>query len=250
MDMVMMLDGSGSLWAWGPRKYRNRNFLKEKEYTKEIIKHATMDGYDLMEQDDEGKYPTHMRIGVLLFSGRVTKVHGLTGKKADLLAAVDKLTWPRGWTATHKAIKEAISMLQYTRTNRMKTIMTITDGRPSNRGATYRMAREALDAGIRMVTVPVGNWIKDRDICALSSVPCIDNVEKAKRWDILVKDLERFVAVSCPVIAEGPCKCYKCGSTQPHPFGSGVCAPASSTCGPTIAGAGCYTNSASNCDCP
>jgi len=202
MDMVIMLDGSGSLWAWGPRKYRNRNFLKEKEFTKQIINHATMDGHDLMEQDDEGKYPVHMRIGVVLFSGRVVKVHALTGQKAPLLAAVDKLVWPKGWTNTHVAIKEAMSMLQYTRQNRIKTIMTITDGRPTNRGATYRMAQEAIDKGIRLVTIPVGRAIKDKDVCKLSSSPCIDNVEKARKWADLIKDLSRFVAVSCPVIMQ------------------------------------------------
>lgn len=201
MDMVIMLDGSGSLWNRGPRNVWNKNFLFEKEYTKEVIKHSTMDGFDIMEQDDEGKYPTHARIGVILFATRVQVVSKLTGKKDPLLAAVDALKWPMGATNTHMAVDQAMSLLQYTRPDRFQTIMTITDGRPNNRGATFRNVDMAMRRGIRNIVVPVGAAISSDDVCKMATAPCADNVEKSKDWPTLIKNFDAFFGTSCPAIA-------------------------------------------------
>merc|ERR1719456_417 len=93
-----------------------------------------------------------------------------------------------------------MALLQYTRSDRLQTIMTITDGRPTNRGATFRMAEQAMKRGIRQVLVPVGRGISDADVCKMASKPCIDNVEKSRDWPTLIKDLTRFIAGSCPVM--------------------------------------------------
>jgi len=198
MDMIIMLDGSGSLWS--RRGRYDRNFQLQKKYTMELIKHSTMDDGEVMQQDADGKYPKHVRIGVVHFASRAKEIHELTGKKKPLLAKVNALRFRGGWTNTHKAMQLAMGMLQHSYEDRSKTIMTITDGRPTFRKLTYAMTNKAKDKGFRLVTVPVGFAIKDNDICQLSSVPCSDNVEKADKWEILISQLPRFMAGSCPYI--------------------------------------------------
>merc|ERR1719482_318905 len=115
MDMVILLDGSGSLWHRGPRSVWDTNFRREKAFTKEIIKHSKMDGADVMEQEDDGKYPTHMRIGIIVFATRVKVVSKLSGKKDELIKKLDAEKWPMGATMTHSALREALTMFAYTK---------------------------------------------------------------------------------------------------------------------------------------
>merc|ERR1719163_2472026 len=105
-----------------------------------------------------------------------------------------------GATMTHLALRDALTMFSYTKPDRIKSVMLVTDGRPTNRGATFRMAEEVKKGGVRLMTVPVGRGIKDSDSCKMASEPCADNVEKASHWIYLLKDNKRFVAASCPYI--------------------------------------------------
>jgi len=62
------------------------------------------------------------------------------------------------------------------------------------------MGEEVKKSGVRLMVVPVGRGIRDSDTCKMASKPCVDNVEKAKHWVILLKDTTRFIAGTCPVI--------------------------------------------------
>merc|ERR1719324_2380811 len=103
-----------------------------------------------------------------------------------------------GATMTHLALRQAMTMFTYTKQDRLKSIMLVTDGRPTYRGETFNMAEEVKKTGARLMVVPVGRGIRDADSCRMASAPCVDNVEKAKHWIYLLKDLTRFIAGSCP----------------------------------------------------
>merc|ERR1719409_1771831 len=91
LDLIISIDGSGSLWyrSWR-RSLWGKNFDRSRKFTQTFVETATLDGYDAQDQDDAvneakpelgTKYPKHMRIGVNLFSTRTKEIVPLSGDK-------------------------------------------------------------------------------------------------------------------------------------------------------------------------
>jgi len=213
-DMILTLDGSGSLWyrSWQTKEW-DRNFRAVKTFAKNMVEHSMMDGWDAIDQDsavDEAdakkgvRKPRHVRMGVALFATKTYEVVSLTGDKAKLLKGIDGMEWPKGGTNTHLAIKRAIEMMKFSRPNRIKTIVLVTDGRATDRRGTFTMARKARKAGMIIKVVPVGRKVKRWETCRIASPPCNQNVELARAWRVLKPQLNKFIAGTCPKISTPP----------------------------------------------
>jgi hypothetical protein len=211
MDLIMTLDGSGSLFYWSWRRSLwGKNFERTRRLVNAFVTSATLDGYDAQDQNDAideakpelgTKYPKHMRIGVNLFSTRSKVVVPLTGDKKKLQAAVKGMKWPMGATYTHKALDQARSMLKFSKKNRMKTILLVTDGRATDRRSAFIVARSIRKAGMTIKVLPVGRGIPMWQVCRMASAPCSQNVEMARRWTNLDWQINKFIAGTCPRIS-------------------------------------------------
>lgn len=197
MDLVVLLDGSGSLWNPETGKPK-KNWEQEKAFVKALVSRSVMDGADVIDQDkEEGSYPKHVRIGVVGFSNKATVIQALTGKSASVLDALTKAEWEHGVTRTHLALAAAQQLLKFSRPDRIQAVLLVTDGRATDREAAMETAQALKDRGVRVMVAPVGEGVPDDDACALASAPCVDNVEKAKTWTTLTAEIDRFIAGSC-----------------------------------------------------
>jgi len=209
-DLIVTVDGSGSLFYWSWRRSLwGRNFERSRRFVQAFVQGSTLDGYDAQDQNDAideskpelgTKYPKHMRIGVNLFSTRTKVVVPLTGDKSKLLTGVKGMKWPMGATYTHKALKQAMDMLKFSKQNRLKTILLLTDGRATDLRGAFIMARKVRRAGITIKVVPVGRNVPYWMVCRMASPPCNQNVELARRWRVLDYQMNRFIAGTCPMV--------------------------------------------------
>ena len=166
LDLIISLDGSGSLFYWSWRRSLwGKNFERTRRLVSAFVNSATLDGYDAQDQNDAideakpelgTKYPKHMRIGVNLFSTRTKEVVALTGDKKKLTDKLKAMKWPMGATYTHKALKQAEAMLKFSKANRMKTILLVTDGKANDRRSVFTVARAIRKAGVTIKVLPVG----------------------------------------------------------------------------------------------
>merc|ERR1719321_388153 len=161
MDVVVLLDGSGSLYY----RYRpiDRNWELEKRFRADLIANSKM-----ATMDDEGRASGGLRFGVILFSWGAQVVSPITHKKDELVSKIKGMKWPRGWTFTDKALLKAKDMFAAGSTvNRQQIVMLLTDGRASNRYRAWLAAGTVRKAGIRIILIPVKNALRmKRDMCS------------------------------------------------------------------------------------
>jgi len=79
MDVVVVQDGSGSLWHWpGPRKDYDLNFRRCKIFTKDLI-----DKSNIAEEDADGRLSDGVRFGYVVYSfNAYTKSQVTSDKKS------------------------------------------------------------------------------------------------------------------------------------------------------------------------
>jgi len=205
MDMVLVLDGSGSLYRSGPEAYRDVNYRRQKAFVEAIIKNSETRPFSVLEQEEKGKGPGNlMRFGIVQFATNEEPiVPAVTGDKEAILKALTAAKWPKGITMTHLGLQEAKQMFQYTPVERARTMVLITDGRATDRSATFEIAKSIRDTGILLKIVAVGRGLSSDDLCKMASPPCSDNVETALSWKKLLWRFNRFMVGICPQIAPG-----------------------------------------------
>merc|ERR1719420_1701642 len=125
MDMLVLVDGSGSVNWYGP------GFESERAFTKSM--------FELMNFGDTGA-----KAGVILFSWEAELVHPMSTDQASLLDAVEGMSWPHWNTDTAAALTMAKTEL--TNSGRPdvpkeKTIVfLLTDGNPNSMWSTFSAA--------------------------------------------------------------------------------------------------------------
>jgi len=181
IDLVLMLDGSGS--------------LREAGFTH--VKHAAEKLIDAMEMGAES-----VVLSVLLFSGPHTweKMYEcMDGSITDLskcgikwvtgdsslpewtidkwhaIQRVNALEWPEGGTLTSLALGEAANKLAQGRKDAASAVVVITDGKPSYPSKSIEAARSLRNTA-RLMWVPVGLSVKFEDFKDLASHPVEENI--------------------------------------------------------------------------
>jgi len=199
LDVVLLLDGSGS--------------LGQKGWNAEIKAAQTfIDAFDAKTQ-----------IAVVLYSGPRTwggvfQCFRMHNKKIDMaktckintvqhftndLKTVKKkiagLQWPRGSTLTSLALLRAYSELSLGRKDAASIVVTITDGRPLSYRATG-IASRFLRKAARLVWVPVTRYAPLRKIRKWATRRWQENVVKVKTFEELQDpaSLDHLVANICP----------------------------------------------------
>lgn len=208
LDLLLVLDGSGSVTTEG--------FTKVKNFATKLLERVALQGETAAVAEKllkrSTRDPGQARAGVVAFGGAAaTEVSELTATRTALTGALGGLAWPgaqaTGWaTNTAQALAVSRQMLQRQNDNpgADQVIVVISNGSPnSGRLAATEVAR-LKSQGVRLMFVDVGLGIGKRAAKQWASWPYVENLLEvatptdldtpAKVSDLLVK--------LCPVIEE------------------------------------------------
>jgi len=201
LDVVVVLDGSGSLWYWrGPK---DLNWKRSLKFTEALIK-----GSKMATVDSEGKIGHGVRFGIISFAWQPKIISPLSEDKTKLLAEVEKMKWPMGATFTGQALMRALQLFRLGGGGkRHQVAVLVTDGRASNRQWALQGANYLRSQGVRLMVVPVGRRVmrEKAEMCKWASKPCANNMLPTPKWDMLITKIRRYLATLCPVM-ESPGK--------------------------------------------
>jgi hypothetical protein len=201
MDVVLIQDGSGSLWyRWGGRSKWDRNFELSKTFMMKLIEMSKMATLNDFEKVGDG-----LRYGVVLYSFSARVISQITHVKKDLTDKVKAMKWPMGGTMTGRALLKAKSLFPLAQggKDRLQVAILITDGRASNRAWAWAAAWWVRHSGIRLIVVPVKGALRNfHDMCAWASKPCADNMINTPYWTMLLTKLKLYLTTMCPTIAD------------------------------------------------
>merc|ERR1719214_427965 len=146
LDLLVLVDGSGSVNWYGP------GFESERTFTKKM--------FELLNFGD-----TEAKAGVILFSWEAELVSPMTTDKQALLDAVEGMSWPH-WTTDTAA---ALTMAKTELTNsgrpevpKEKTIVfLLTDGNPNSMWSTRKAATDLKEVATLYVVI-IGNNVNMR----------------------------------------------------------------------------------------
>lgn len=152
LDMVFVIDGSGSIEAYGKGNFKRcLNFVKRM-----VVSFKTS--------------PRFTRVGVVLFSFRPRLIFSFNTykRKQDILKAIDRIRYPRGGTKTGLAMSYAQRVLLRSRRGKRKRVMIVmTDGRSQDRvsGAARALKRK----GVEMFAVGIGKRYNIKQLFQIAS---------------------------------------------------------------------------------
>jgi len=201
MDVVVVQDGSGSLWHWpGPRSSWDLNFRRCKDFTKELI-----DKSDFAEEDSDGRISPGARFGYVVYSFNAVTKSQVTVDKAAVKSGIDGTAWPMGGTYTHRALYKAQDLLKMTvgPNDRMHVILLITDGRATNRAMAQQAATTVKNAGIRLMVIPIKGALRNKaEMCNTASSPCEWNMVNTPKFTDLAKNMLIYLTNLCPTVVD------------------------------------------------
>merc|ERR1719171_1302491 len=181
MDMLVLIDGSGSVNWYGP------GFEQERSFTKKL--------FELMSFGAEGA-----KAGVILFSWEAELVSPMTTDQAALIDAVDGMVWPHWSTDTAAALTMAKTEL--TNSGRPEVpkentiVFLLTDGNANSMWSTKRAATDLKEVATLYVVV-IGNNVNERQAKKWPSYPEEEHYIKAEEFDLLESQLGTILADAC-----------------------------------------------------
>jgi len=201
MDVVVVQDGSGSLWHWpGPRSSWDLNFRRCKDFTKELIEKS-----DIAEEDGDGVLSSGARWGYVVYSFNAVTKSQVTTDKSAVLSGIDGTAWPMGGTYTHRALYKAQDLLKMTvgPKTRLKVILLITDGRATNRAMAQQAATAVKNSGTRLMVIPIKGALRNKaEMCATASTPCEWNMVNTPKFTDLAKNMLIYLTNLCPTVVD------------------------------------------------
>merc|ERR1719515_189625 len=181
LDMLVLIDGSGSVNWYGP------GFEQERSFTKKL--------FELMSFGAEGA-----KAGVILFSWEAELVSPMTTDQAALIDAVDGMVWPHWNTDTAAALVMAKTELTNSgraEVSKQSTIVfLLTDGNANSMWSTKRAATDLKEVATLYVVV-IGNNVNERQAKKWPSYPEEEHYIKVEEFDLLESQLGTILADAC-----------------------------------------------------
>jgi len=199
LDVVVVHDGSGSLWyRWAGRPHWDRNFKLSIGVTEQLIERSKMAKVDANGRPSDG-----LRYGIVLYSFNPRVTAQITHDKKVLKEKIKAMKWPMGGTMTGRALLKAKELFPMAEGSgkRLQVIMLVTDGRASNRYMAYQAAKVVRDAGIRLIVIPVKGAMRNQaEMCGWASMPCDENMIMTPKWPMLISKLKLYLTTMCPTV--------------------------------------------------
>lgn len=221
IDVIIMLDGSGSLGDKGWENSKKMAEMLVDAFTDEDYKPNSG-----RKNDDEEEEGPKVNMAFQQFSGPIswpnykkctssdpeTKVDlekdcgikwisHFTDDLKELKETVKNMEWMKGTTLTASALAESMSELTYSRKDANSLVIVITDGKPMSVTRTGKMAKR-LQQKARLMWVPVGaNTPKDL-MRKWASKPASDNLIEVLDFASMPKPftLNTVISSACPKI--------------------------------------------------
>jgi uncharacterized protein YegL len=179
IDLVMLLDGSGSV--------RSKGFKQELDFADTLLSRVHYG-------DDFAK------AGVIMFSKKIEVRAEMTFDKDALLSEVGSTSWPARTTNTAEGLSRALDILAAGgRASAQSVVFVLTDGMPNDVEATAMMAAKVKEKA-RLVFVAVGRNLDMDALYSWVSFPPELNVLTAKKFKSLKKKVGDFMADLCPML--------------------------------------------------
>jgi len=207
VDVVILLDGSGSL---GSRGWRASKVVASKLITA------------------LGRNSSEVWVALQVFSGpkkwkgfeKCTQAHKASDPAIDMEADcgirweshftndtetlaedVHELEWPRATTLTSVALGQAESELVKGRDDANSVVIVITDGKPMSNKNTKAAARK-LQEHAKLLWIPVGRNAPIKMIKKMATKPEKDHVIKIRNFNALeqAETVNKIVSATCPIV--------------------------------------------------
>merc|ERR1719506_1836100 len=181
LDMLLLLDGSGSVNWYGPGFEQERSFA--------------LSMFNLMSFGDAGA-----KAGVILFSWEAELIQPMTTDQAALISAVEGMSWPHWNTDTAAALTMAKTELTNSgrpEVSKEKTIIfLLTDGNPNSMSATMAAAEGVKEVATLYVVV-IGDNLNMNAVKEWPSYPWEEHLIKVDEFELLESYIEAMLADVC-----------------------------------------------------
>jgi len=181
IDMLVLLDGSGSVNWYGP------GFENEREFT--------LNMFNLMSFGEQGA-----KAGVILFSWEAELVHPMSTDQQSLLDAVEGMSWPHWNTDTAAALTMAKTELMNSgrpEVSKEKTIVfLLTDGNPNSMWSTMSAAESIKEVATLFVVV-IGDNLNMAAVKKWPSYPWEEHLIKVDEFELLSAKMEELLSDVC-----------------------------------------------------
>merc|ERR1719238_2125928 len=181
LDLLILVDGSGSVNWYGPGFEQERVF--------------TLNMFDLLQFGDAGA-----KAGVILFSWEAELVSPMTTDKASLVAAVEGMQWPHWNTDTAAALSMAQTELGNSGrpevTKEKTMVFLITDGNPNSMSAA-NAAAEALKETATLFVVVVGGNTNMNAMRKWATWPEEEHLIQVDEFELLEAKITELLADIC-----------------------------------------------------
>jgi len=181
LDLLVLLDGSGSVNWYGP------GFEQERAFTKKL--------FELMSFGATGA-----KAGVILFSWEAELISSMTTDQAALLDAVEGMVWPHWSTDTAAALTMAKTEL--TNSGRPEVpkestiVFLLTDGNANSMWSTRKAATDLKETATLYVVI-IGNNVNMNQAKKWPSYPWEEHLIKVEEFDLLESQIETILSDAC-----------------------------------------------------
>jgi hypothetical protein len=185
MDVLLLVDGSGSVNWYGP------GFEQERDFALRLFKLF-----------DIG--PSAAKVGVILYSYWAENILGdevgMTEDYATIVSAIEGMSWPEYNTNTGAALSMAKTVLMTharSEVQKDKTIVFLmTDGNPNDMTAAY-VASDMLKEDATLFVVRIGEGVNEQACHDWASWPSESHVLQAEDFNALEYQITKFMADIC-----------------------------------------------------
>merc|ERR1719174_2788893 len=181
LDMLLLLDGSGSVNWYGPGFENERTFA--------------LNMFNVMNFGDAGA-----KAGVILFSWEAELIAPMTTDQQSLIDAVEGMSWPHWNTDTAAALTMAKTELTNSgrpEVSKEQTIIfLLTDGNPNSMSSTMSAAEGVKEVATLYVVV-IGNNLNMNAVKQWPSYPWEEHLIKVEEFDLLESQMEAMLSDVC-----------------------------------------------------
>jgi len=201
IDVILLLDGSGSLGADGWAATLAAGATLARAMTGDVNLAALL-------FSGPTSYPslwkcTGQQPGQpdMVNDCGIQWVSHFSNDSASVATAIEGLSYPQKTTLTSLAISTAENELSTGRADAASVVVVITDGKPLSEGSTT-LASKSIRKKARLLWVPVGRYVPLKDIRRWASYPWQENVVHADSFAQLTSPeiLNHVIADMCPDI--------------------------------------------------
>lgn len=203
LDVVVLLDGSGSLGqtGWDLSKKFAETFVSSLVGGEDGVSLAFMLFSGPRTWPGVARCSSTDPTLDMATDCNIRWISHFTTDIAKVEEEVKKMSWPQGSTLTSAALAEAASELTYSRADANSIVVVITDGKPLSVRKTQMMS-DSLRKKARLMYVPVGRYAPITEIMGMASSPRSDNVVIVKSFHDMTTPftMNSIIAGTCPVV--------------------------------------------------